>query len=348
MTGSCLGVDIGTSAIKIVELSRRGDRIKLENYGELSSQNLFEKPFRTTDKTTLLLSSRDIARAISAIFEEAKIKEKKAIFSIPDFASFFIDFNLPPVSAQELPETIKFEARRYIPMPLSEVVLDWSVIEGKMGDKGKGTPLRILLVAVPMEVINQYQEIALLAKMKISAIEAEAFGLARSLAQKEKETVALVDIGAQSTTINIVDGGFLKKSHSFDVSGNELTQIISKSFNTGNKEAELLKSMKGLDPNEPVKKVLVPLIDYIISETENILRNFRQAEGKEIKKIILAGGSSKIPGLPEYYRESLKIETEIGNPFADIFYPPMLEETIKEMGPSYAVAVGMAKRGLET
>ncbi|MFC1789412.1 type IV pilus assembly protein PilM [Patescibacteria group bacterium] len=344
---SFLGIDIGTSAIKVVELSRQNDRIKLENYGEISSQNFYEKPYRTMDKSTLLLSSHEIAKAISAIFEESKIKERKTNLSIPDFSSFFIDFSLPPMSAEEVPEAIRYEARRYIPMPLSEVALDWSVIDGKIGNKEKGTPLKILLAAVPIEVINQYQEIASLSGTKLNVIEAEAFGLLRSLVGQDKETIGLIDIGAQSTTINIVDKASLKKSHSFDISGNELTQVISKSFNTSYEDAELLKSIKGLDPRGPVRKILVPLTDYIIAETEKIFQNFYRTEKKKVKKIILTGGSAKIPGLSEYFSENLKIETKIGNPFANIFYPPILEENFKEMGPSYAVAIGMAKRGLE-
>lgn len=342
-----LGIDIGTSAIKIVELSRRGDRIKLENYGEASALTLYEKPFRTLDKSTLLLSGQDIAKAITAIFEEAKILERKAVFSIPDFSTFFTDFELPPMTKEELSEAVKYQAKQYIPMPLSEVTLDWSIIEGRMGNKSqKSTPLKILLVAVPNEMINQYQEIASIARIKLQAIEAETFGLLRSLVRDDKRVICMVDIGAQSTTVNIVDKGILKKSHSFDISGNELTQLISKSLNIDHKEAERFKREKGFDDPD-IKKILLPLVDFILSEIEKVSLTFYQTEGKEIAKIILAGGSVQIPGLKQHFSEKFKAEVEIGNPFANIFYPPILEDIIKKMGPSYAIAVGMALRGLE-
>ncbi|MFH1894358.1 MAG: type IV pilus assembly protein PilM [Patescibacteria group bacterium] len=344
-----LGIDIGTTAIKVIELSKRGDRIKLENYGEASAQTLYEKPFRTIDKNTLLFSSQEIARALLAIFEEAKIAEKKSIFSIPDFASFFIDFSLPPMTKEELPEAIKYEAKQYIPMPFSEVTLDWLIIGGEMGKgRQKSTPLKILLVAVPTEIINQYQEIASLSGIKLQAIEAEAFGLLRSLIGNDKRTVCIIDIGAQSTTINIVDNGILKKSHSFDVSGGELTQLLTKSLDIDFDAAERLKRETGLeDGGREIKKILMPLVDYIASEAEKILKAFLQQEGREPEKIILAGGSAQMPGLKKYFSETFKKETEIANPFIDIFYPPVLEETLKQMGSSYAIAVGMALRGLE-
>lgn len=346
---SSLGIDIGTTAIKIVELSQRGDRIKLENYGEASAMTLYEKPFRTIDKNTLLLSSHDIAKAILAIFDEAKIIERQAVFSIPDFASFYIDFSLPPMTKDEISEAVKFEARQYIPMPLSEVTLDWSVIEGEIGkNRRKGTPLKILLIAVPTEFINQYQEIAQLAGVKLKAIEAEAFGLLRSLLKNEKGPACVMDIGAQSTTVNISDKGILKKSYSFDLSGNELTQLISKSLNVDYNNAEMLKKEKGLEESEyNTRKILLTLINYMVSETEKVLNGFSQSGGGEVKKIILSGGTANTPGLKKYFSEEIKKEVEIADPFKNIFYPPVLEETINKMGPSYSIAVGEALRGLE-
>lgn len=344
-----LGIDIGTATIKVVELSKHGDRIKLENYGEASAMTLYEKPFRTIDKNTLLLSSQEIAKAILAILEEAKISEKKAVFSIPDFASFYIDFSLPPMTKEEVPDAVKYEARQYIPMPLSEVVLDWSVIEGEIGrGKKKGTPLKILLIAVPTEFINQYQEIASLSQLKLQSVEAEAFSLIRSLLRGTKGTVCVLDIGAQSTNINIVEDGVLKKSYSFDMSGNELTQLVSKSMSIGYNDAEALKKEKGMDDSDPaIRKILLTLINFMIAETEKILRSFYQSGGKEIDRIILSGGTAGMPGLRKYFSESMKKEVEIADPFKNIFYPPILEERLKQMGPSYTIAVGAALRGLE-
>lgn len=342
---SFLGIDIGTSSIKIVELSRRGERRKLENYGELESQILYEKPFRTFEKSTLLLSSNEIARAITAIREEAKIRTKEVIFSIPDFSSFFTNFELPPMTKEELPQAVRYEARLHIPLPLSEVALDWQIIGGKPSGK---TSLKILLVSVSNEVINQYQEIARFSNLELRSLEAEAFGLAKSLIRDDKRVICLVDIGAQSTTCSIIDQGVLKRSHSFDTSGNELTKQIAKSLNIDHEQAEQLKKKYGLVPSEKnTKEILLPLIDLILVEMEKISQNFSQIEGKNISKIILAGGIALLPGLKEYVLKKFAIEIEIANPFSQIFYPPILEQTLKEIGPSYAIAVGTALRGLE-
>ncbi|TET84259.1 MAG: type IV pilus assembly protein PilM [Candidatus Nealsonbacteria bacterium] len=353
-----LGIDIGTSSIKIVELSRRGERRKLENYGEIAASVLYQKPFRTFDKSTLLLSSQDVSRAIKAVMEEAKIKTRQTVFSIPDFSSFFTSFELPPMTKAELPQAVRYEASHHVPLPLAEVTLDWQVTEGRVSNQK--TKLKILLVTVPNEVINQYREIAEIAQLKLLSLEAEVFGLLRSLIREEKKAVLLVDIGAQSTTCSIAEKGRLKMSYSFDMSGNELTKVISKGLGVDYKTAENLKEKYGIISTSPsddihpspspapeVRQILLPLVDVILKEIEKISQNFYQTEGKEIQKIILAGASALLPGLKEYFQNHFKKEIEIANPFSNVFYPPILEKTLKEMGSSYAIAVGIALRGLE-
>ena len=342
-----LGVDIGTSAIKIVELGRFGKRLTLENYGEISATVFYKKPFRTFEKSTLSLATSDIAKAVKAILEETKIKTKKACFSIPDFCSFFTWFELPKMTEKELPEAIKYAARQRIPIPLSEVTLDWQIIEGKVGGPEK-TNLKILLVTVPNEIINQYREIAEKCQLELQTLEAEVFGLTRSLVRNEKKVVALVDIGAQSTTVSVIDQKILKRSHSFDVSGNELTYTIAKSLGIDYNEAEELKKQHGLTVSQQnsVRDIVSPFIDLIVAEIEKISREFFQTESKTIEKIILAGGTVLLPGLEEYFKKGLQKEVAITNPFSDVFYPSILEETLRKMGPSYAIAIGMALKGL--
>jgi len=370
-----LGIDIGTSFVKAVELSRWGERRKLENYGEIKAPAFYEKPFRTFEKSTLLLSNRDIAWAIKAIIQEAGIKARQAVLSIPDFSSFFTNFELPSMTKEELPQAVRYEARLHVPLPLAEVALDWIVIGGKEPGQKKGNglsrfnlkfgkrsadkeKLKILLVAVPNEVINQYREVAALTGLELFALEAEAFGLFRSLVGEEarEQVLALLDIGARSTTCSIIDKGTLKTSYSFDMAGNELTEVIAKSFGIDYETAEKFKKKYGLLPGQGrlgleaeknVREILAPLIDVVIREVEKILGNFEQQEKKEVQKIIIAGGTALIPGLLEYFQGHFTKEIEIANPFSDIFCPPILENTLKNMGPAYAISVGMALRGLE-
>ena len=344
-----LGIDIGTFSIKIVELSRQGKRIKLENYGEMKSKALYKQPFRTFQKSSLTLSSKDISRAIKAILEETKTQGKTATLSIPDFSTFFTSFELPPMTEEEIPQAVEFEARQHIPLHLSEVSLDWQVIKG---DKPKGeiSRIKILLVAVPKEVIYQYQTIVEPFAFKSFALEAEAFGLLRSLIKEDKEIICLIDIGAQSTTASIIDNQVLKESYSFDVfSGNQLTHVLTKALDVKREQAEKMKKKYGLlvDTDKRIAGILAPSVNLILVEIEKICRQFRRTEKKEINKFILSGGSARLPGLKQYFSDHFKKQVIVGDPFSNIFYPPILDKTLKKLGPTFAIAVGAALRNLK-
>jgi len=341
---SSLGVDIGTSSVKLVELSTWGESVRLKNYGELQSSLLYDKPFRSFEKNALLLSSKDIARAVRGIIEEAKIQTKRAVLSIPDFASFFTNFELPPMTKEELPSAIQFESRKYIPVPLAEVTFDWQIV-GKNFLKNK--PTRILLVAVPNETVNQYQEIARLSGLKLLSLEVEVFALLRAALRGEKKSVVLLDMGAQSTSVSIVVDGILRTSRSLDIGGNMLTEQISKSLSVSYEQAEQYKNAKGIASSSQTRDVLMPMLDMVLSETQRLMEEYKKRSGKEMEQIIIGGGSALLPGLVEYFAEQLNKKIEVIHPFQSIFFPPVLENTMKELGPSYAIAVGAALRGLQ-
>lgn len=352
---SFLGVDIGTFSIKIVELSLSGNRRKLENYGEIEAEAFYNKPFRVFEKNMLTVSDRDVVRAILAILEATGLKTKKAYFSIPDFSSFFTTFSLPFMTDEELEQAIRYEARRHVPLPLADVTLDWQIIEGGKSPGQKSNSLKILLVAVPNEIIQQYLNIAKNSQLELIALEAEAFGLVRALIkEEEKGPVVLIDIGARSTTISIINNGILKSSHSFNTSGNDFTSAISRGLNVDYKAAEELKKKHGIvghgsregEVETNTRELMLPLIDLLLNEAKKISQDFYQTENEKIQQVIIAGGTAMLPGLPEYFSKILEKPVKIGNPFEDIYYPPILDETLKKVGSSYAIALGMALRGL--
>ncbi len=342
-----VGIDIGTSSLKIVELSRFGGGKTLENYGQIQSASLYKDALAGNQKGSYLLSSDFVARAIRGVLDEAKIKTKAAIFSIPDFSTFCTSFDIPYMTEKEIPEAIHYNASQYITLPVSEVTLDWVVIPS--GTPGKNAPMRIFLVAVPNQVVQEYQTVAKMAGLSLYALEAEALGIARALAKNNKGTVCVVDIGVQSSTINIVDKGFLKKSYSFNFNSSQLGRTVASTLGVGVDEAEAIKNKDGLMyPRQDVAKTLYLLIDPLLIEVKNVCAEFFSLEQKEVSQIYLTGGTANLPGLKEYFAESLKKEVSIPNCFSDFLYPPILEQTLRQMSGSFSVAVGMALRGLET
>lgn len=347
---SFLGIDIGTTSIRVVELTRMGNNFKLENYGEVITSSIPQASFRTGEGTSLTLSDEEVARVIRTILREAEIQTKEVNFSIPDFSSFFTSFEVPSMTKEELSRVIKYEARAYVPLPISEVALDYSTIREEPAAELK-KQIKVLVTAIPNEVVGQYRQIASLARLDLKALEAEAFALGRAVAKKEAKAVCVIDVGARSTTINILDKGNLKVSHSFNVSGSELTEVLSRSLSIEYNQAEELKKNSGIifspESSQDTKDILLPIINAVILETRRVIENYYQIEVQRTEKIILAGGSARLPGLKDYFSAELKQAVEIANPFIGISYPPVLEEILKEMGPSYAIAVGLALRGLE-
>lgn len=342
-----VGIDIGTTAVKVVEVSRWGQGKTLENYGEIKSISLYKDSFRSIEKSSFLLSDYFISRAIRAVLNESRIKTKAAIFSVPDFSTFCVSFDLPPMTAKEVPQAVYYAAPQYIPLPITETTLDWRIINGTPGDNQ--APLKIFLVAVPNQIVQEYQRVAEKSGLELHAIEAEALGITRALVKDKKKIICLIDIGAQSTTINIVDRGNLKKSYSFDFAGGQLTYAVSSILGLSNAGAEEIKNNQGLTSSgESIAKTLYLLIDPLVLEVKKLSTEFFQREQKDIDEIYLTGGTANLPGLKEYFAETLKKKVEIPNCFSDLLYPPILEKDLQKMAPSFSVAIGAALGGLET
>ncbi len=341
-----VGIDIGTASIKVVEISKWGGGKTLENYGEIKSISLYkeEQPFRTFQGAGYTLSDFFISRAIKAILDESGIRTKEVIFSVPDYSTFCISFEMPPMTVKEIPESVRYHAPQYIPLPISETTLDWRIIGGTPGDKKSN--IKILLIAIPNQVVEGYKRVAQGAGLELYALEAETMAITRALVKDVKKVICLVDIGVQSTTINIVDKGDLKKSYSFNFAGGQLTYAISSSLGIANDKAEQLKNEKGLiSLDKEIVKTLYYLIDPLLMEVRNISNEFLQTESKQVEEIYLTGGTASLPGLKEYFQESLGKRVLIPSCFEDFLYPPILQDHLQKMGPSFSVAVGVALGG---
>ena len=341
-----VGIDIGTNSIKLVELSKQKGKT-LTNYGILGAEYFSGNSFRSRERGVLSIEESNITGAISSILREAGIKSKQAFFSIPDYVSFFTTFDLPPMSEKEVPQAVKYEAPRRIPLPLSEVTLDWQIIKGGPDSKG-AAPLRVLLVTVPNDVINQYQRIAQGAGLKIMALEAEAFAMVRALIkyQDTSNVICLIDIGERSSTINIVSQGILKVSHSLDASGEDFTRALTGALGIEKKKASAIKYIYGLsDKNLEIKKILLPKVELILQKVKDVFNELYTKDKEVPGKIILSGGGVSMPGLVKYFSQNLDIPIEVANPFIDIATPSSLEGTLKNLGPALTIAAGMALRG---
>lgn len=345
-----LGVDIGTKGIKMVEVSKKKGRIVLENYGEVNLDVAGKQFFRYFDKNTLNPSIENITRAIKAILSESEIKTEKAVFSLPDFATFFITFELPSMTRKELDSAVGFEARKYIPLPLSEVVLDWQVFNRDL----KEGVNKVLMMAIPKVLVEHYKHIAEQSGLELVALEAEAVALKRALVKDTDPISCLVEMGFQSTNVTIVDSGLIKTSFSFDIAGKDLTLTLSETLGMDFGLAENLKIKNGLSSdNDEAATVLASVLTLIIEKVKKVIRDFQAKENKKVEQLILSGGTSRMTGIVDYFREIFNyaefgnIKVNLGEPFNDVVYPPAIEKRIKGSSQVFAIALGEALKKFE-
>src|SRR3989344_5930449 len=196
-TKTRLGIDIGTASIKVVELTKDSNRFALTNYGLVEME--------PGDEKLLKLSNQDVVSGIKEILAKANIKSRDAIASIPSFPTFATTIMMPILSEAEVAKAIQFEARKYIPIPLSDVQLDWAIVNTPKDKKGS---MEVFLVAVPKEEVARYQVIMKDVGLNLRALELENFALVRALIGNDLSPLAVVNIGGRSTSILIVENGF--------------------------------------------------------------------------------------------------------------------------------------------
>ena len=356
-----MGIDIGTMGIKIVQLGGEKGKLELETYGLLETYDSFELLNNSLRiKNSASLNSR-VSGLLSEVIQKSKATAKQAAMSIPIFSTFSSLVELPDMPDSEIKSAITFEARKYIPIPLDEVVLGWNVI-GRTGDQkvkgfggGKSKKVQVLLVAISKEIAKRYTQIAKLAGIKVTILETESFSLARSLAKRENgqssESVVIADIGSRTTNIIVISDGLVMKNHSVDTSGDEITRALSYGLGVDFERAEALKRNFGMEKRgvngKKIYEIAIPLVDVIVAEVEKMMRYYSSKRGGQMKKIILTGGSANLKGLDDYFSKKLELTVERGNPWRGLSYPKSLAPILRESSPSFSVAVGLATAGFE-
>lgn len=333
-----LGVDIGASSIKMVELEKQDERYRLKNYSIVYLGKLARVPHR---KDSDFFEKK--ADLIKKAMDRAGIKAKKAGFSVPVHSSFTTVINFPAeMSKEEIASSVRYEAKKYIPVSVSEVALDWSLIPSS----GKGDTNKVLLVAVPKDTIEQYSLTAKRAGLKIGSIEEESFPLVEALVGNDKSSLVLVDWGFWSVNVVIVDEGYVRSVHNLEKGGLRVTRAISESANISLEKAEDEKlKLSRNSSSGRFKEVINKQLEDMVYEVKKIIDSYQDEKGKKIEKCILSGGGARLAGAVDYFNHKLQLDVSVGDPFARIDYSSELKPVIKNIGPSLAVAAGLARKG---
>ena len=351
-----LGIDIGTAAIKIVELEKAGGRFVLKNYGlfELKDTDV-QSSGPGTGQSILKLPDQEIVWGLKELLKKSNIKSTNAIASIPSFSTFSTIIEMPYLSEQELAKALPFEARKYVPIPLNEVILDWSIIDianqnniGTSGFATRPTTVQVFLAAVPRDETEKYKRIMKSAGLNLKALELENSALIRAILGNDLSPTAIVNIGGRSTSIIIVDKGYERVSHNYEIGGFEITKSIARSLNVSIKKAEELKRKLGVKETDEniVNEAMVSLIDMMAFETRKTISNYESSKKQKISRVLLVGGLTNMPSFISYFKQKLGMDVYGANSFARIMYPDSLKPVIQELANTFSIATGLAMRDI--
>ncbi len=344
---SALGLDIGASSLKVVQLRRERGAAVLETYGELALG-----PYGGVEvgQATNLPADK-ISENLHDLLREANVTTTLAGVSIPFSRSLLTMVELPRVKTPAEQKTmVELEARKYIPVPVSEVQLDWFALPDPVTDgKELSQKQKVLIVAVQNDELTLLQSAITGASLVANFYEIEIFSSIRSVVDEPVKPVLVIDIGASSTKIYVVEHGVVAMSHYIPQGGQDVTRTISGAHNISIAQAETWKKQYGFTPaeNTYAKATIESVYAHIFEETKRVLTQYEVAHQAPISYILLTGGGAVTKELAPYARQFFSVEVRIADPFGKTQTPAFMRPVLQEIGPEFAVAVGLAMRQLE-
>jgi len=339
-----VGLDIGSSSIKAVELRKNKGQIEVAHIG-------YEPLASDIVVDSMIVDSGSVSSAISKLFTENAMKSKLVATSVSGHSVIVKKIAIPTMNEQELAEHIGTEAAQHIPFDIADVNIDFQILSEDLS----GPQMDVLLAAVKKDKILNYTNVLSLAGKSPAIVDIDAFALQNCYEYNYDPapgaTVALLNLGASVMNINIVKGATPLFTRDVSVGGNQYTDSLQKELDLSFDDAEALKLGRqvGTVTADAKGPILQQVTEIIVLEIQKTFDFFRAtAPGEHIERIYLAGGSSKVPGLIEALRQEFSIPVELLNPFQRVGLP--LGQTaalVDQNAGQLAVAVGLALRSFE-
>ena len=344
---SYLGVDIGTTSIKVVEIQEGKKAPRIVNYGILESSGYLARANQALQTSGLKIFEEDAVALLKALIKEIGTSTKDVIASLPPFDVFMTLVDFPAMEAKDVAKALVYQAKQYVPMPLSEVALDWMKIADYQDEKGFAHQ-KILLISVPQEQIKKYQRMFAAAGLRLNALEIESLSIARLFAGDPTPTT-IVDIGSRSTDIIFMEKGVLAWSAQSDIAAFSLTQALATSLGINPMRAEELKKERGIlgtGPNYELSTIMMPFLDAIINEVKRATYSYRQQfpMATAAERIVLTGGGANLSGIEKYFEKEFGIPVVKAAPFSRFECPDRILPFIPELGAPMAVALGLGMK----
>ena len=335
------GLDIGSHSIKAVQLSGSMERPEFVAAGQIDTPPQAASQPGVTDDDA---AAEAIANSLRALHKEAHFSTDRVVIALPESQIFTRVVELPSIKPEEVKNAITWEAEQYVPIPISEVKLDWQVL----GNTSKTGKVEVLLVAAPTSLIERFMKIIRMAGLTPISLETEITSVVRSLVQRIEgaPTTMVVSIGASTTDLSIVSTGRISFTRSISIGGQALARGVAQELGFEIDQATEYMKTYGLDPTSlegKVMQAIKPIFDVIVNEIRRVLAYYSTKHPElPVKRLVVTGGTAKLPGLVVYLAEALGLEVQIGNPWEGISLPGQVAKKLSIDSTSYAVAVGLA------
>jgi type IV pilus assembly protein PilM len=337
-----IGLDIGTSAIKLVHLRPTSKGYQLVNLGiaPIPPQTIVEGS---------IMDATLVTDAIRGVMKERKVKVRDVAMAVSGHSVIVKKISIPETPPEELAESIRWEAEQHIPFDIEEVNLDYQVLDpDETTEKGK---MNVLLVAAKREIISEYTSLVVDAGLHPVIVDLDVFALENayeiSYELDSQRNIALVDMGSGVTNINILKGGVTSFTRDLALGGSQFNEIIQKELGVGYEEAENLKSGRTVDGVDggKVAGIIESVMDGVAGEIQRSIEFFKATSGQqEVHEVVLSGGCALMPQVSALLQKKLNIPVTVANPFRMIASKRFEADYLEGIGPLMTVAVGLALR----
>lgn len=355
-----LGLDIGTSSIKIVEVAL-GKQPQIINYGMIEDDAYLTHPGSVLQSSARAMVTDNAVRLLRELLSALRIRGGDVYATYPIFSSFATLLDFPALNKEEVDRAIQYSFRQYIPLAPEDTHYEWIEAGEKEMTDGSGSPVMggkvkkyFFLTAISKKNVLAYEEIVARAGLKLKSIESETLSLARFLRHNTSlsgRTVGVLDIGSYSTNIVVIRNGFVVINRGLDSGGGDITRSLGRGLGVDGMRAETVKKTQGLQyvaEQAAVYQLIYFALDFILEEAKRVFAMYKTKFSEPIDEIILVGGSSLLKGVEGYLMDKLQIKTTVVHSSHPFLVRANANATVEGMTPQLAVALGVALKAQES
>jgi len=331
-----VGIEVASTAIKLVQLRKSNGAFNLVAFGSAQlPPNLAPSDSK--------LDMQKVAGILSQLVKSSRVSTKNVATALPGAAVFSTVIKMPPMNPTELAQAVKYQAEQNIPLKIEDVRIDWQVIRENPETKESA----VMVVSAPNQKVNQVMELFGMADMEVVYLETSPIAVARAISNPADPLVMIVDLGASSTGLSVVENGIVSHVRSLPAGGAALTRAIAQNLGLDNAQAEQFKRKFGLSQDKlegQVSKAMYPIISNITLEIQRSIKFYSEQYGGNVQKIVLTGGGARMPEMISYLKSLLGIEVVYGNAWTKVKYQPAVEGQLSQLAFEFAEVVGLAMR----